>query len=184
MGKLGSAMKKIYDLENKLGEGREWKSVRAIDWLSWRVNPSRVMRTSGNERPILSINVLALKLTPMNLLSCRLGIEDGSKSRLVESLYTGAKLSLYTCIITNEVSVTRCKYRPLAVCYRRSKQYLGRFHRHTTDGRNFALVEFLYEDEKGLNIVETLGGNQEMTAIIHVSHTLLYPFALLNQKRP
>ena len=33
MGKLGSAMKKIYDLENKLGEGREWKSVRAIDWL-------------------------------------------------------------------------------------------------------------------------------------------------------
>ena len=33
MGKLGSAMKKIYDLENKLGEGREWKSARAIDWL-------------------------------------------------------------------------------------------------------------------------------------------------------
>lgn len=33
MGKLGSAMKKIYDLENKLGEGREWKSVRVIDWL-------------------------------------------------------------------------------------------------------------------------------------------------------
>lgn len=33
MGKLGSAMKKIYDLENRLGEGRAWKSVRAIDWL-------------------------------------------------------------------------------------------------------------------------------------------------------
>lgn len=33
MGKLGSAMKKIYDLESRLGEGREWKSVRAIDWL-------------------------------------------------------------------------------------------------------------------------------------------------------
>lgn len=35
MGKLGSAMKKIYDLENRLGEGREWKSVRTIDWLPW-----------------------------------------------------------------------------------------------------------------------------------------------------
>jgi len=38
MGKLSAAVKKITDLENRLGEGREWKSVRAIEWLLWRVN--------------------------------------------------------------------------------------------------------------------------------------------------
>jgi Rha family phage regulatory protein len=38
MGKLSAAVKKITDQENRLGEGREWKSVRAIEWLLWRVN--------------------------------------------------------------------------------------------------------------------------------------------------
>jgi len=33
MGKLGAAVKKINTLEDKLGEGKKWKSVRAIKWL-------------------------------------------------------------------------------------------------------------------------------------------------------
>lgn len=33
LGKLGAAVKKINTLEDKLGEGKKWKSVRAIKWL-------------------------------------------------------------------------------------------------------------------------------------------------------
>jgi anti-repressor protein len=33
MGKLSAAVKKINTLEDKLGEGKKWKSVRAIKWL-------------------------------------------------------------------------------------------------------------------------------------------------------
>ena len=101
MGKLSVAVKKINTLENQLGIGTMWKSVRAIKWLDdyfWNhdgakkavghalsrlsakleyeaitdhsrnsdprrrgtrmVNPSQIMRTSGNERPVISRNVL------------------------------------------------------------------------------------------------------------------------------